>query len=121
VSRWADDYMTPDERRNAWFTEVAIRHERVQEQAAQRHSGPPAGHHDNPPVYGLPADHWPGGLGDGALTGVVVDKSVIDALGDQVVDQYTAYEAKQAEYAEREQEEARAWLTSHRPVNRGSW
>lgn len=111
MSRWSDDYLTPDERRAAWYTEVAIRHERAGEQAAQRHTGTDKGLHHWPEIINGP--QWD--------EGAVLGDDPLDILGDQAVDQLTAYEAKKAEYAEQEREEARAWLDSHEIINRGPW
>ncbi len=131
MSRWSDDYMTADERREALAYERAVRMDRAEEQAAQGHSvrKPQKRHTGTDKAL----HHWSEIINDPQFDAAdALDYDPDDPLGDKsenpldvmartAVDQYTAYETKQAKYAEQEQKEARAWLDRHRPVNLGPW
>ena len=114
--RLDDDYRRhADLRAAADATEIARGWR--QDLRESRHSGTDDGAHHWSRVTGL---RCPCGCQQAdALDDTSTDP--LDILGRQAVDQYSAYEYQQAEYAAQEQEEARAWLESHRPVNRGPW
>ncbi len=89
----------------------------AQVQPGYRHSGTDDGAHHWSRVTGL---RCPCGC---QQTDALGEDSTdpVDILGRQVVDQLTAYEYQKRQFQQDEHEEARAWLESHRPVNRGPW
>ncbi len=92
------------------LAEIRARRQMLQDSAPYeaRHTGDDGGQH-----------HWPEGAQrlKALVDARVDDDDPLDVLGRQALDQVTAYEQQQAEYAQQEADEARSWLEAHRPRN----